>query len=79
LAADGAGMTPKSLALPVPPRPPRRGLTVDCERRRDSATVGGGRRAAEMGDTLGLTRYHLPTMEADRPSIEGRRSEATAG
>ena len=30
-----------------------------------------------MGDTLGLTRCRLPTMEADRPTIEGKRSEAT--
>src|SRR4029079_14049317 len=33
-----------------------------CERRRDWATRGGGRLAAEMGDTLGLTHCLAPTM-----------------
>src|SRR4051812_21941255 len=36
-----------------------------CERRRESAARGAGRRSAEMGDTLGLTHCYLPTMEAD--------------
>src|SRR5262249_17864420 len=42
-----------------------------------SGRRGGSRRAAEMGDTLGLTHCSVSTMGADRPTIEGPGSEAT--
>src|SRR3954454_8107726 len=42
---------------------------------------GGGKvqrgAAAELGDTLGLTHFSLPTMEADGPTTGGTGREAT--
>ena len=50
-----------------------------CERRRGSAARVGGRRAADMGDSFGLTHCSLLTMEAVTATIERTGSAATGG